>query len=84
VVEEIKWGVPVFLLDKKMMFAMSGFKQHTKYNFIQNGALLDDDKLFNNGLESKKSRSIDLREGEVIDAAKLSQLVERAFVQAGL
>jgi len=26
--EEIKWGVPVFLLDGKMLFAMSSFKAH--------------------------------------------------------
>jgi len=83
--EEIKWGVPVFLVNKKMLFAMSGFKKHTKYNFIQNGALLDDtDALFNNGFESKKSRGIDLQEGETIDEAKLEALIKRAVEQAGL
>lgn len=77
--EEIKWGVPVFLVNKKMLFAMSAFKEHTKYNFIQNGALIDDsDKLFNNGLESKKSRGIDLREKEKIDNTKLKALIKRA------
>jgi hypothetical protein len=74
--EEIKWGVPVFLLDKKMLFAMSSFKVHTKYNFIQNGALLkDNDKLFNNGFGSKKSRGIDLREKETINEGKLEALI---------
>ena len=79
--EEIKWGVPVFLLNNKMLFAMSAFKEHTKYNFIQNGALLDDkDHLFNNGLESKKSRGIDLRQTEKIDQNKLQALIELAGV----
>ena len=83
IVEEIKWGVPVFIHNKKMLFAMSSFKEHTKYNFIQNGAVIDDpDKLFNNGLESKKSRGIDLRQNESIDRQKLAQLIDRAFDQA--
>lgn len=77
--EEIKWGVPVFLLNNKMLFAMSAFKEHTKFNFIQNGALLDDkDKLFNNGFDSKKSRGIDLRDSEIIDENKLELLIRSA------
>lgn len=79
VAEEIKWGVPVFLIDKKMVFAMSSFKAHTKYNFIQNGATLNDkERLFNNGLDSKKSRSINLREDEAIDKTALADLVTQA------
>jgi len=75
--EDWKWNVPVFLLDGKMYFAMSGFKAHTKYNFILNGALLDDPhKLFNNGLDSKKSRSIDLHEGQVINESHLKSLIK--------
>lgn len=58
---------------------MSAFKEHTKYNFIQNGALIDDsDELFNNGLESKKSRGIDLRENQAIDETKLEALIVQA------
>ena len=77
--EEIKWGVPVFLINNKMIFAMSSFKEHTKYNFIMNGALLkDSDSLFNNGLESKKSRGIDLREKEKIDIKELENLIEQS------
>jgi len=82
VVEEIKWGVPVFTLNKKLLFAMAAFKEHTKFNFIQNGALIEDtDKLFNNGLESKKSRGIDLRDGETVDKTKLETLVKRSVEQ---
>lgn len=83
--EAIKWGVPVFMINGKMIFAMSAFKAHTKYNFILNGALLNDtDKLFNNGLDSKKSRGIDLHENETIDAKKLKALTEQAVTQANL
>ena len=77
IVEDFKWSVPVFLLEGTMYFAMSAFQAHTKYNFIYNGAYLDDaKKLFNNGLNSKKSRAIDLREGETIDVADLKALIK--------
>lgn len=79
VVEDWKWNVPVFLVGGKMLFAMSGFKAHTKYNFIANGALMvDPKKLFNNGFESKKSRGIDLHEGETIDESDLKDLIKAA------
>lgn len=75
--EDFKWNAPVFLIDGKLAFAMSAFKAHVKYNFIGNGALLSDpNKLFNNGFDSKKARGIDLREGDVVDLAKLQGLVE--------
>ncbi len=81
--EDVKWGVPVFLLDNKMLFAMSSFKEHTKFNFMHNGALLNDkDKLFNNGLDSKKSRGIDLRENDHIDKNKLQSLIKLSAAQA--
>ncbi len=57
---------------------MSAFQKHTKFNFIYNGAVLSDtNKLFNNGLESKKSRAIDLREGESVQKEKLIELVKQ-------
>jgi hypothetical protein len=72
--------VPVFVLGTKIAFAMSSFKTHTKYNFISNGALLKDSKgLFNNGLESKKSRGIDLQEGQTIDKSALEELIRQAI-----
>jgi hypothetical protein len=78
ITEEIKWGVPTFINKGVMMFAMSAFKAHTKYNFIYNGALISDpDGLFNNGLESKNARAIDLREGDSVDKDKLVDLVRR-------
>ena len=78
--EEIKWGVPVFVEGKKMVFAMSSFKAHTKYNFIANGALLNDpNNLFNNGLESKKSRGIDLQEDQTVDKNALEELIKQAL-----
>jgi hypothetical protein len=78
--EEIKWGVPVFIYKGKIIFAMSSFNAHSKYNFIHNGAQLDDSHgLFNNGLDSKKSRSIDLKEGEMIDSKALADLISQSL-----
>lgn len=76
IAEDWKWNVPVFTLEGKVYFAMSAFKAHTKYNFMMNGALLEDpSKLFNNGLDSKKSRGIDLRETQEVDEAALKELI---------
>lgn len=80
ITEDWKWNVPVFLFNGKMYFAMSAFKEHTKYNFMLNGALLDDPHhLFNNGFDSKKSRGIDLRESDTINEAYLRELIEESI-----
>jgi hypothetical protein len=77
ITEDWKWNVPVFIHEGKVYFAMSGFKAHTKYNFMANGALLEDPKkLFNNGFESKKSRGIDLLEDQKINVLALKDLVK--------
>jgi hypothetical protein len=79
ITEDIKWGVPVFVHESKVLFTMASFKDHTKYNFILNGALLEDSgHLFNNGLESKKSRSIDLSDKQSIDVMDLMKLIQAA------
>ena len=78
--EEIKWKVPVFIYKSKVTFTMAAFKSHVKYNFIANGAQLEDpDKLFNNGLESAKSRSIDLTENQTVDTSALKRLIEQSL-----
>lgn len=83
IVEDLKWNVPVYLLKGKMIFAMSAFKAHTKFNFIGNGAYLDDPKkLFNNGFDSKKSRGVDLREGETVNETDLKALINSSIVKA--
>lgn len=75
--ETIKWNVPVFVVDGKALFAMSAFVAHTKYNFFT-GASLRNQSLFNNGLDSKQSRGIDLRKGETIDELALLDTIREA------
>lgn len=78
--ENFKWNVPVFLMDGRLLFAMSAFKAHVKLNFIGNGALLDDpNELFNNGFDSKKSRGIDMHEADTIDEVQLKALIQSAL-----
>lgn len=81
IMEDIKWGVPVFLVNGKTLLAMSSFKKHTKYNFF-NGYILKNRGLFNNGLDSKISRSIDLHEGEAIDASELMAVIKESINEA--
>lgn len=77
--EEIKWGVPAFIFKSKVLFTMAAFKNHVKYNFILNGATLNDAKgIFNNGLESAKSRAIDVAEGQEINKNDLTNLIKEA------
>jgi hypothetical protein len=77
-----KWGVPVFLINGHLVCAASAFAAHTKYNFFDGAALADPDHLFNSGLESKKSRSINLADGESVDAGPLTRLIGEAFSAA--
>lgn len=76
--EDLKWGVPVFLVNGKLLCAMSTFKAHTKFNFFQGASLADKHHLFNSGLDSKDHRSINLAEGETIQEAELKDLIHEA------
>ncbi|MBJ7608163.1 MAG: DUF1801 domain-containing protein [Candidatus Dormibacteraeota bacterium] len=77
-----KWDVPVFLVNGRLVCAMSAFANHTKYNFFDGAALTDPEHLFNSGLDSKKSRSINLARGESLDAGQLDGLIVEAFAAA--
>ena len=48
-------------------------------NFFQGAFLEDPHTLFNAGLDAKKTRSIDFREGDAVDESALKELIlERA------
>lgn len=78
VTEDQKWGVPVFMVNGKLICAMSTFKNHTKFNFFKGAFLSDDSGLFNSGLDSKEHRSINLAEGEIVDTQQLAALIQQA------
>jgi hypothetical protein len=74
-----KWDVPVFLTGGRLVCAMAAFANHTKYNFFEGATLDHSGHLFNSGLDSKRSRSINLAQGESIDDAQLDRLIAEAF-----
>jgi hypothetical protein len=76
--EDVKWGVGVFTRDKKPVLAFSAFKDFVKFNFFQGARLADPDGLFNSGLDSKNSRSINVRETDQIDEKQLAALIRSA------
>ncbi len=74
-----KWDVPVFLLNGRLVCGMSSFAKHTKYNFFNGATLADTHQLFNSGMDSKRSRAINLSEGETVVATELDELIREAF-----
>ncbi len=76
ITEGWKRNMPVFLLGKQTIYGMAAFKTHVKYNFLLNGAQLDDpDGVFNAGADSKRSLGIDLGDGDRADRAALQWLL---------
>jgi hypothetical protein len=82
IVEEWKWDTAVWSHDG-LVLAVGAFKDKLKVNFFQGAGLPDPHKLFNAGLESKKSRAIDLHEGEKINDLALKDLIRAAVAHNG-
>ncbi len=80
IVEEFKWGTGVFT-HKGMVCAIGTFNDHVKINFFQGAVLADPHKLFNAGLEAKKTRGIDIFEGDKINEPALKDLILSAVKQ---
>ncbi len=79
IVEEWKWmGSPVWSRDG-MIAVGNAHKDKVKLTFSHGASLPDPDKLFNNGLNGKVWRAIDVSEGEEIDADALKELVRAAI-----
>jgi|SRR5579863_3539447 len=82
--EEWKWmGTPVWSLNGILAVA-NAHKEKVKLTFAQGARLPDPSNLFNAGLQGNKWRSIDLFEGDKIDAAGLRKLVQVAIAQNNL
>ena len=78
IVEEWKWmGTPVFSHNGIVCVA-NAFKDKVKLTFYEGASLQDPDKLFNNGLEGKKWRTIDLYKDDKINESSLKALVRAA------
>jgi len=53
-------------------------KETVKLSFFQDAFLEDPHKLFNAGLDAKKTRAIDFREGDAVDESALKELIRAA------
>ena len=75
--EDWKWGTAVWS-HKGLVLAVGAFKETVKTNFFQGASLPDPNKLFNAGLEAKKTRAIDFHERDKINEPALKDLVRAA------
>lgn len=79
------WRLPSVILrspdrfrgDRRICVA-NAFKDKAKLTFYEGASLPDPDKLFNNGLEGKKWRTIDLFKDDKINESSLKALVRAA------
>ena len=77
VVEEWKWGVPVWSHDGIICTGES-YKKVVKLTFAKGASLKDPARLFNSSLEGNVRRAIDMHEGEAIDESAFKTLVREA------
>jgi hypothetical protein len=77
ITEEWKWETAVWS-HQGLVCSVGAFKQTVKMNFFQGALLEDPQKLFNAGLDAKKTRAIDFHEGDVVDESALKELIRVA------
>ena len=77
VVEEWKWGGPVWAHDGGICTGES-YKASIKLTFHKGASLKDPAGLFTSSLEGKVRRAIDIREGEEVDESAFKALVRQA------
>jgi hypothetical protein len=84
VVEEWKWGTPVWS-HEGILCTGESYKKAVKLTFAQGAALKDPSGLFNSSLEGNTRRAIDIAEGEKLDASAFKALIREAvaFNSAG-
>ena len=76
--EEWKWrGVPVWS-DHGILCTGETYRSVVKLTFARGAALPDPAGLFNSSLDGNTRRAIDIREGEIVDAAPFKALVRAA------
>ena len=78
VVEEWKWGGPVWSCDGIICTGES-YKAAVKLTFAKGASVKDPKKLFNSSLEGNRRRAIDIREGDKVDATAFKALVRAAI-----
>jgi len=77
VVEEWKWGTPVWSHDGILCTGES-YKKVVKLTFAKGASLKDPAHLFNSSLDGNVRRAIDIHEGEEVDESAFKALVRQA------
>lgn len=77
VVEEWKWGVPVWSHDGILCTGES-YKKAVKLTFAKGAAVKDPKGLFNSSLEGNTRRAIDFGEGATVDEKAFKALIKAA------
>jgi hypothetical protein len=79
IVEEWKWmGSPVWYRHGIILVG-NAHKKHVKLTFANGAHLADPDRLFNNGFNGNKWRSIDYFEGDKVNGPALTKLIRSAI-----
>ncbi len=82
VVEEWKWGIPVWSHDG-ILCTGETYKKVVKLTFAKGASLKDPEGLFNSSMEGKVRRALDISEGDEVDAAAFKALVREAVAVNG-
>jgi hypothetical protein len=77
IAKEWKWDTAVFT-HNGLVLALGAFKGSVKMNFFQGASLPDSQRLFNAGLDAKKTRAIDFHENDTISESALKDLIRSA------
>jgi len=77
VVEEWKWGVPVWSHDG-IICTGEVYTKAVKLTFAKGASVADPTHLFNSSLEGNTRRAIDIHEGESVDPGAFRALVQAA------
>ena len=77
VVEEWKWGIPVWSHDG-LICTGETYKKVVKLTFAKGASLKDPKRLFNSSLDGNVRRAIDIPEGEEVEATAFKALVREA------
>jgi hypothetical protein len=77
VIEEWKWGIPVWSHDGIICTGES-YKKAVKLTFAKGASLKDPARLFNSSLDGKVRRAIDIPEGEEVGESAFKALVRQA------
>ena len=79
VVEEWKWGIPVWSHDG-IICTGETYKKAVKLTFAKGASVKDPARLFNSSLEGNTRRAIDFHEGDTLDEEALKALIRAAVV----